>query len=140
MSRKTFLTIASSIPIAIGLFAFTAPGVLIGTVKLAAPSDVANVMARTVGLLLMTFGFLNFLVRGDDDSPTLRSILVADLVLQVGILPIDPLAYLYGVYGTAGSFVPNTIIHLLLAGGFAYYLVNMKPQSVSANRLSATDS
>ena len=134
MKRKTFLTVASVIALAIGSFALSVPGVLIGTVKMAAPSEAANVMARTVGILLITVGLLNFLVRGDEDSPTLRSILVADLVLQLGILPIDPLAYANGVYGTAGSFVPNTIIHILLATGFAYYLVNMNRQGVPSDK------
>jgi hypothetical protein len=136
MARKTFLTVAAFVASAIGLLAFTAPGVLLGTVKMAAPSDAANAMARTVGILLMTIGVLNFLVRGDEDSPTLRSVLIADLVLQIGILPIDPMAYYNGVYGTAGAFVPNTIIHLLLAGGFAYYLATMKsaPQATRAGR------
>jgi hypothetical protein len=134
MKRKTFLTVASLIALAIGSFAFAFPGVLIGTVKMAAPSEAANVMARTVGILLITVGVLNFLVRGDEDSPTLRSILVADLVLQLGILPIDPMAYWNGVYGTAGSFVPNTMIHILLATGFAYYLVKMTRQSVARDK------
>ncbi len=130
MQRSTFLTIASAIAFAIGLFALSAPGVLIGTVKTAAPSEVANVMARTVGILLITVGVLNFLVRRDRDSPTLRSILIADLILQIGILPIDPIAYARGVYATPGAFVPNTIIHILLAIGFAYYLIEMRSRRI----------
>jgi hypothetical protein len=121
---------------AVGLFAFSAPGVLIENVKMAAPSDVANVMARTVGILLITVGMLAFLVRGHEDSPTLRSVLIANLVLQVGILPIDPIAYANGVYGTPGSFVPNTIIHVLLASGFAYYLVKMKSPKDSGESIT----
>jgi hypothetical protein len=133
MKRSTFLTIASMVALAVGLFAFAAPGVLIGTVKMAAPCDVGNVMARTVGVLLMTVGLLAFLVRNHEDSPTLRSILIANLILQIGLLPIDPIAYATGVYSTPGSFVPNTIIHILLASGFAYYIFAMKsPQDSSA--------
>jgi len=83
-------------------------------------------MARTVGILLITVGVLDFLVRDHEDSPTLRSVLIANLVLQVGIAPIDPSAYVSGVYGTLGSFVPNTILHVCLAGGFIYFLAKMK--------------
>ncbi len=128
MKRSTFLTIASAIALAVGLFAFCAPGVLIGRVKMAAPCDVANVMARTVGILLIATGVLAYLVRDHEDSPTLRAILIANLILQLGILPIDPLAYANGTYKTLGSFAPNTVIHVLLASGFAYYLLKMRPQ------------
>jgi hypothetical protein len=126
MSRKAFLTITSIIVLAIGIFALTAPSALITSVKVAAPSETANVMARTVGILLITIGVLDFLVKDHEDSPTLRSILIANLILQVGIMPIDPSAYATGVYKTVGSFVPNTVLHFLLAGGFIYYLAKMK--------------
>jgi hypothetical protein len=129
MSRKTFLIITSFAALAIGLFALTSPGVLIESVKYAAPSETANVMARTVGILLVTVGVLDFLVRNDGDSPTMRSILVANLILQLGIMPIDPSAYACGVFKTLGSFVPNTILHVFLAGGFAYYLIKMKREA-----------
>jgi hypothetical protein len=127
MTRKTFLTIVSPIALAIGGLALVAPGTLIEGVKHAAPSDTANVMARTVGVLLISFGVLNFLVRAHEDSPTMRAILAANLVLQLGILPIDPLAYAGGVYGGLASCVPNTVLHLLLAGGFGWYLLTTRP-------------
>jgi hypothetical protein len=126
MKRKTFLTITSVVASLIGILALTSPGVLIESVKYAAPSETANVMARTVGILLISVGVLDFLVRDHEDSPTLRSVLIANLVLQIGIMPIDPSAYANGVYGTLGSFVPNTILHICLASGFVYYLVKMK--------------
>jgi hypothetical protein len=125
MSRKSFLTLTSIVALAVGAFALAAPALLLGSVKLATPAASANVMARTVGVLLITVGVLDFLVRDHQDSPTLRAILVANLLLQLAILPIDPLAYAFGVFHTLGSFVPNTILHLLLAGGFAFYLSKM---------------
>lgn len=126
MKRKTFLTITSVIVLLIGCFALTSPSVLITDVKYAAPSETANVMARTVGILLITVGLLNFLVKDHEDSPTMRSVLIANLVLQIGIMPIDPSAYASGVYRTVGSFAPNTVLHIILASGFIYYLAKMK--------------
>jgi hypothetical protein len=79
-------------------------------------------MARTVGVLLLAIGLLNFLVRRHGDSPTMRAILTVNLALQLGIMPIDPLAFLSGTYATLGSFVPNTILHVVLATGFAWQL------------------
>jgi hypothetical protein len=82
-------------------------------------------MARTVGVLLLTIGALNFMVRDHEDSPTLRAVCIANLLLQLAIIPIDPLAYFNGVYTTLGAFVPNTVLHVGLACGFAYYLRRM---------------
>jgi len=121
-SRKVLLTITAVTASAIGALALFGPDVLIQTVKTAAPSATANVMARTVGVLLMAIGLLNFLVRRHGNSPTMRAILTVNLALQIGIMPIDPLAFLGGTYATLGSFVPNTILHILLAAGFAWQL------------------
>jgi hypothetical protein len=122
MSRKLFLTVVSAIATAVGSFALMAPAVLLEDVKMAEPSASANVMARTVGVLLLAFGALLFLVRSHDDSPTLRAVLAANLLLQLAIIPIDPLAYLSGAFHTLGSFLPNTILQVVLAAGFAHYL------------------
>ena len=131
MSRKTFLTLVAIVATAVGGFALVAPATLLETVKHAQPSNAANVMARTVGILLLTVGILNFLVRAHDDSPTLRAVLVANLVLQLGILPIDPIAYAHGVYATLGSFAPNTLLHVLLAAGFIYQLARLPVADLS---------
>jgi len=125
MHRKTFLTIVALVATSIGGVALLIPGPFLREVKAAAPSDTANVMARTVGILLVTVGVLNFLVRDHEDSPTLRAVCIANLFLQVGIMPIDPLAYFNGVYKSLGAFVPNTALHLVLAAGFVFYLVRM---------------
>jgi hypothetical protein len=144
MSRKLFLTITAVVASLIGVFALTAPSVLITSVKVAAPSETANVMARTVGILLITVGVLDFLVKDHEDSPTMRSVLIANLVLQIGIMPIDPSAYATGVYKTVGSFAPNTVLHVLLASGFIYFLAKMKRSdrplaSVSARAARAVE-
>jgi len=125
MSRKIFLTIVACVALLIGCFALVAPSVLIEQVKYAAPSPTADVMARTVGVLLISFGVLNFLVRNHGDSPTMKSILIANALLQIGIMPIDPYAYYTGVFGDMSAFVPNTILHILVFSGFIYYLVKM---------------
>lgn len=121
MKRSTFLTLASFIALAVGALALVAPAVLLGEVKHAQVTDSALVMARTTGVLLLVVGVLALLVRNHPDSPTMRAILLANLLLQLSILPIDPVAYFTGAFHTLGSFLPNTIIHVLLASGFAYF-------------------
>jgi len=122
MHRKTFLTFASLVPMLVGALALFAPAVLIVVVKGAETNGAAEVMARTVGVLLLSIGLVTFLVRGDSDSPTLRAVMIGNLVIQLALMPIDPLAYANGVFVGLGSFVPNTLLHLGLAAAFAYYL------------------
>lgn len=122
MTRKLLLTATGMTALAVGALALLAPAILVEEIKAATPSASANVMARTSGVLLIAVGLLDLLVRRHADSRTMRAILIVNLVLQLAILPIDPLAFAAGTFTTLGSFVPNTILHLLLAAGFAYRL------------------
>lgn len=126
MNRKLFLTIASIIAISVGGFSLMAPDVLLTSVKVAVSNPATLVMAQTVGVFLLAMGFMGFLIRGHVDSPTMEVFLKANLFLQLSLIPIDPLAYMNGTFTTFGSFVPNTIIHILLAVGFAYHLIKVR--------------
>ncbi|MEP1768552.1 MAG: hypothetical protein ABJJ53_18190 [Sulfitobacter sp.] len=126
MTRSTFLTVAAFVACTIGSIALFAPTVLLVDMKHATPSDEGIVMARTAGAFLLSFGVLNFLVRQDAPSPTLMHILMANAALQVLILPVDPLAYFSGVYGSVMSFLPNTVLHIALLIGFISYWLQCK--------------
>lgn len=119
MTRTALFTVTGIVALCVGALALFAPAVLITNFKAAAPSASANVMARTVGVLLLAVGLLDLLVSRHADSLTLRAILIVNLVLQLALLPIDPLAFVAGTFTTLGSFVPNTILHILLATAFA---------------------
>lgn len=121
MSRKTFLTIAAVVACTIGTIAAVMPMTLLIDIKAAEPSDTGLVMARTAGVFLLSFGILNFLVRGDGDSTTMTSLLLCNALLQLLILPVDPIAYAIGTYGSVMSFIPNTVVHLILLFGFLHY-------------------
>jgi len=126
MTRSTFLTIAAFVACMIGSIALFFPTFLLVDMKYANPSDEGVVMARTAGAFLLSFGILNFLVRHNAASCTLMHVLMANAVLQILILPVDPLAYVAGVYGSALSFVPNTILHIALLTGFVFYWFQCK--------------
>ena len=121
-NRKLFLSVAGASAFAVGCLAFLAPRVLLLDVKAAAEaSGAAVVMARTTGVLLLAVGALSWAIRGDEDSPTMRSFLAANFALQIAIMPVDPWAFATGVWGTPAAFLPNTILHILLAAGFAWF-------------------
>ena len=83
-------------------------------------------MTRTTGVLLLFAGGLNLLVRNDPPSATLRNILIADIALQLMLLPIDPLAWASGAFTTLGSFLPTMLLHSVLCLGCLYYLRQMR--------------
>lgn len=120
-----FLTIVGVASSAIGFFALFFPSVMISEVKQASADGVGPVMASTAGILILGVGILNLLVRADPDSKTMRSVLVFNLFVQIGILPIDPLAYVTGRYTALNAFLPNTILHIFLICGFIYFLRTM---------------
>lgn len=134
MNRSLFLILGAAVAAAIGLLALVAPHTLLTELKYAQSNPAAEVMARTIGVLLLSVALVNFLVRKHPDSPTLKAILIGDLFLQLAILPIDPWAFYNGTFNTLASFIPNTIIHILLASGFIYYLATMKPETSPAQR------
>ena len=127
MTRKTFLGIASFIAVAVGTFALIFPGILLES-KGVAENAAANVWVREVGILLIAVGTAAFLYRSHEDSPTLKAVFIGNIILQLGLLTIEPIAYANGIITKLSGIVPNTILHALLASGFAYYLAKMKKQ------------
>jgi hypothetical protein len=127
MSRKIFLTVAAIIALTIGAIATIAPGFLLTVMKGAEATPAAIVMARTTGVLLLATGLLAAMVRNHPPSPTLRAVLIANATLQVLLLPIDPYAWATGAFTTLGSFLPNLILHSLLAAGFVISVIKMRP-------------
>jgi hypothetical protein len=125
MRRSTFLSLAAVVAFAVGAFALFAPAVLLATKGVS--SAAADVWAREVGVLLIAIGVCNFLVRNHEDSPTLRAFLIGNTVVQIGLFPVELLAYRDGTITLFSGIVPNSIIHILLAAGFIYYIAKMKP-------------
>ena len=125
MTRKLFLSIVGLLALAIGSFALSAPALLLEA-KGVSPSPAANVWVREVGISLIALGLVTFLARRDRDSPTLRAFLIGNAVLQVGLFPIEIVAYAQGIITEVSGVLPNSILHLLLAAGFIYFAARIK--------------
>lgn len=125
MNRQTFLALASIIAVCVGIFALTMPDVLLESKGVAANAG-ANVWVREVGLVLISIGVMAFLMKGHANSPSLRVFLMGNAILQLGLLPIEIAALAQGVITKASGIVPNSILHVLLACGFAYYAVGCR--------------
>ena len=96
MSREVFLTIVAGVAVCIGGFAAALPRLLLDS-KGVAPNAATNVWVREVGVL----------------------------IVQLGLLPIEVVAYARGVITKRSGIVPNTVLHVVLAAGFAFYAAAM---------------
>ena len=124
MKRSVFLSVASFIALAVGGFALAAPAALLESKGIS--SAAASVWTREVGVFLIAIGVMVFLVRNHGDSPTLRAVLIGNAIVQIGLLPIEVLAYRAGTITQLAGIVPNTAIHVVLAAGFLYHAATMK--------------
>jgi len=120
MSRTTFLTLAALIATGVGLLALVAPATLLVS-KGVTPNAAAQVWVREVGALLLAVALSAFLVRRHPHSLTMRAFLLGNAVLQFALFPIEIAAYLNGVITSLMGIVPNSVLHVLLGFGFAYF-------------------
>jgi hypothetical protein len=124
MKRSLFLSFAAFVALVVGAFALAAPSVLLATKGVS--GSAAEVWVREVGALLIAIGVTVFTVRNHEDSPTLRALLIGNALVQIGLFPIEVLAYYQGVIPLLSGILPNSIVHLLLAAGFVYYAANVQ--------------
>lgn len=120
MQRSTFLTFTAVIPLAVSAFAVLAPAALLES-KGVMPSPATIVWVREVGVLLFALGTMNFVVRHEPSSRAMVGILIGNALVQVGLCPIEAIAYAEGVLGELGGVVPNTLLHVVLAIAFTRY-------------------
>jgi hypothetical protein len=133
MNRTAFLTFASLVALGVGAFAVLMPAAFLHS-KGVGPNPAADVWMREVGVMLLSIGVMVFAVRRHAASPTLRAFLVGNVILQLGLLPIEILAFRGGVITQVSGIVPNSILHGLLAFGFAYFAVTMRGQPSDGDR------
>lgn len=64
----------------------------------------------------------------------MRALLLGNAVLQFALLPIEIAAYLDGVITARAGIVPNSVLHVLLGFGFAYFATRGKQDLPAARR------
>ena len=120
MKRSTFFAVAGFTACAVALVALFSPATLLES-KGVAPTAATCLWLRELGVLLLALGFLNLVVRHHEDSQTLRAVLLGNALVHVGLFPLEILALLAGTITRVSGIVPNSILHLVLAGAsFAY--------------------
>ncbi len=120
MKRSTFLTFASMIALAVGAFALISPAMFLESKGITIGGAV-NVWMREVGVLLISLGVVAFIVRDHEDSATLRALFIGNVIVQLGLLVIEPIAYSNGIITKLSGVVPNSLLNFCLAIGFGYF-------------------
>jgi MFS-type transporter involved in bile tolerance (Atg22 family) len=125
MNRKSFLTLVSAIAMLVGTVALLLPAALLDS-KGVAPNAAASVWAREVGIALISIALIAFSVKGHPDSPTMKAFLMGNAVLQLGLFPIEIMAFANGTLTKLSGIVPNSLLHLGLAAAFVYYAARVQ--------------
>ncbi len=118
--RSTFLTLSSLVALAIATLATALPTVLLESKGVRLPNPAAVLWVREVGVLIFGSGLTLFLVRHHEDSPSLRALFLGNAVVQIGLLPLELLAYRDGVITLVSGIIPNSVLHGLLAAAFFF--------------------
>lgn len=129
MKRKTFLTLVSAIAMFVGVISIFAPAVLLES-KGVLTNPAANVWARELGISLVSIAFIAFAIRDQPDSPTMKAFLLGNAILQIGLLPIEIIAFANGTLTKLSGIVPNSLLHIGLGAAFCFYASNVRVADV----------
>ena len=117
---RVLLLVASFVPACVGHLALFASTTLLTAKGVTTIEPAAIAMTRTVGVALLGVGGLNFACRDLAPSVSRRRLLAANALLQLMLLPLDPYACAVGAFVGTGSYLPNTVLHVVLAGAFTW--------------------
>jgi len=131
MSRQRFLTFSSVVAVVVAVFALGFPGALLEG-KGVVPEPALLVWVREVGALILAAGATTFFARKAADSEALRAVLIGNAVLHFCLLPIELVAFSRGVITKLGGVAPNSLLHLVLALGFALYASRVSVRTPAA--------
>jgi hypothetical protein len=118
MNIKLFMTVVAASAIGVGTFGIGWPASLLQS-KGADLAPATLVWVREVGILILAQGATTFLMRHQPPSKALRAFLIGGALTQVGLFPIEIVAYAQGAVTRLSGIVPNSLLHLVFAWGFA---------------------
>lgn len=124
MRRSIFLVLTAIVAFLFGGMMLIAPEKASDTFGLAFNPE-TGIVFRWLGVMVVCSGILNFIVRNDSDSSTLRAILIFAGAFHALSLLIDFIGIGQGVLKT-GNMIPGIIIHTLVAVGSVFYLLKIK--------------
>ena len=88
-------------------------------------NPVTTMFFHLLGGMILSAGILNFMVRNDKDSTTLKAILIFNIIFHVLGMGSDILATTSGVIEFS-KIIPGYVVHIFVGVGSIIYLVKMK--------------
>jgi hypothetical protein len=89
------------------------------------PTPESTILFRSLGGLILASGVLNYLVRHQADSPTLKAVLIFNVVFHALSMANDFAGTAQGTLGM-DKIIPGQIAHLFIGIGSAWYAMRMK--------------
>lgn len=124
MKRATFLFVAAILSFVFGVIMFFAPVTGAEMIGLSATLETQSVL-RGLGGLIIGSGTINLLLRNQNDTSVLRSLLLTNIVTHL----LGILADVWGVGDgvlRVSKIVPVEITHLFIGLGSLIYLLKLK--------------
>lgn len=124
MKRSIFLLIAAIFATLIGGVSLFFPHKMAEGFGIT-PSPVILFLARELGVFNLCSGVLNFLVRNDTDSKTLKAIFIFNTAYHVIMMPVNLFGVSQGIF-TFVQAIPPMVFHLFLGIGSFMYLSKIR--------------
>jgi len=126
MKRQTFLLVAGLLACAFGLGMMLSPASMLTNMTTGGGADAARVL-RWAGTALFSIGIITFFSRNDPGSSALKAVMVGNVMIHALAMSFDIADHLGGFVNKPG-IIMGSIVHLVIGGGFIYYLVKKPAQ------------
>jgi hypothetical protein len=130
MKRSSFLLIAAVIPLLFGLVMMVVPDAMLSNSLTSDANLQTHSVTQWVGFGVFTVGLINFLSRNDGGSPTLKAIMIGNIVFHTLGVFFDIYDYSIGVMKLAG-ILTGLAPHTLLIIGFVLLFTKTTPTGKS---------
>lgn len=124
MKRSIFFIITAVISLVLGVMCLVFPEKMAAGFGMTV-TPLIIMMIREAGACNLSMGYLNFSVRNDGDSKTMKAVLLFNMAYHALMLTVN----IYGISNNVmpiGQIAPVFSIHLVIALGFLYYALKIK--------------
>jgi hypothetical protein len=124
MNRSIFLLLTSVIAFLFGGMMLVSPDKASETFGIAFSPEI-GIVFRWLGVMIVCSGILNFIVRKDSGTSTLKAVLIFTAAFHALSLLIDFVGIGQGVL-KIGNLIPGIVVHSFVAVGSVFYLLKIK--------------
>ena len=124
MKRSVFLLITAIVTAVFGGMMLFAPGQASATFALTHDPEI-SIVFRWMGAMILSSAAMNFLVRNDGDSNTLKAVLIFNCVAHALTLVVDFLGVTEWVLEIS-KLIPGIVVHIFICIGSVIFLLKIK--------------